>query len=296
MATMLIGYDVEVQDPLLGITRKFLKQMKKVHSDLDVPCTLFICGKTLEDNVEDFQSLLDDRRLFDIQQHTYSHKLLKTLVYRYEDGKIEIYKGGTLDEIREEVARTNELLRKHLGVRCIGITGPTGCYMGLIDRPDILSILHDLGIRFVRSYHMNIRDYLHWEPLPFDVQPFWYEPQGFPDMLEFPFQGFIDCSWLDSHGYDKREEYLNYVKVCIDYIIEKNLSWSYAQHDWSSITDGNRRRDSDGDTLQALSGIANRQDPGMKITRKIIEYALRKGVRIPAYNEYYQESLSNKRS
>jgi len=291
MATMIFGYDVEAQNISLDITKRFLKQARKIHCDLNAPCTMFICGKTLENNVEEFQSLQNESELFDFQQHTYSHKLLKTNVHVHEDGKVTIDRSGSLDEIQEEVNKTNALLMKHLSVKCIGLTAPTGCYMGLMDRPDILGVLHNLGIRFVRSYHLNKRDFEHWEPLPFEVQPFWYEPQGFPDILEFPFQGYMDCVWLDLHphtyGYDKREEYLNYVKVSIDYIIDHNLTWTYNQHDWSSITD----RHASG----IASGIAGKQDPEMKTTRKIIEYALKKGARIVSYREYYHELLKSRK-
>ncbi|GAH69512.1 unnamed protein product, partial [marine sediment metagenome] len=115
----------------------------------------------------------------------------------------------------------------------------------------------------------------HWKlsTMPFEIQPFWYEPQGFPDILEFPFQGYIDCVWRDIHGYDKTEEYLNLVKTEIDYIVEKDLSWSYAQHDWSSI----------------------KGDPKMIVTKTIIEYALEKGVNIISYSDYYKKMAKSNR-
>jgi len=277
MATLLIGYDVEVQDPKRWEeTRSFLKVAPQIHQDLKAPCTFFICGKTLENNVREFQKVRDKYGdLIDFQQHTYSHVLLKTDVQCHEDGRITIIKGGSLEQIEEEVSKTNELLKKFLGVNCTGLSAPTGCYMGLMDRPDILEILHKLGIRFIRSYHLHKEDFLHWKlsTMPFEIQPFWYEPQGFPDILEFPLQGYIDCVWKDIHGYDKTEEYLNLVKTEIDYIVEKNLSWSYAQHDWSSI----------------------KGDPKMIITKTIIEYALKKGVNIISYLDYYKKMAKNKR-
>ena len=133
-----------------------------------------------------------------------------------------------MEQIKEEVSKINELLKKFLGVNCTGLTAPTGCYMGLMDRPDI---------------------------------------------LEFPLQGYIDCVWRDIHGYDKTEEYLNLIKTEIDYIVEKDLSWSYAQHDWSSI----------------------KGDPKMIVTKTIIEYALEKGVNIISYSDYYKKMAKSNR-
>lgn len=56
-------------------------------------------------------------------------------------------KGGNLPQIEEEVEKTKELLKKYLNVECIGLRGPWGYYRGLSDRPDILEILYNLGIR-----------------------------------------------------------------------------------------------------------------------------------------------------
>lgn len=275
MATLLIGYDVEVQDPKGEETRSFLKIAPQIHLDLNAPCTFFACGKTLENNAREFQEVRDKYGdLIDFQQHTYSHRLLKTNVQQHEDGRITIARGGSSEQIEEEVSKTSNLLKNLLGVNCLGLTAPTGCYMGLMDRPDILEVLHRLGIRFTRTYHLHKEDFLHWKlsTMPFEIQPFWYEPQGFPDILEFPLQGYIDCVWKDIHGYNKTEEYLNLVKTGIDYIVEKDLSWSYAQHDWSSI----------------------KGDPKMAVTRATIEYALKKGVKIISYLDYYKEMESRR--
>ena len=49
-----------------------------------MPATLFVCGRTLVHNVEVLEPFVD-HPLFDIQQHTYSHTLLKD----------DHWKGGT---------------------------------------------------------------------------------------------------------------------------------------------------------------------------------------------------------
>lgn len=261
MATLLIGYDVERQGPDFSETKQFLKVAPKLHQELNAPCTFFVCGKTLEGNIEEFQEVKKNYSLIDFQQHTYSHILLKTVVMETEKGT-EVYKGGTLEQVEEEVRRTNELLKKYLDIDCIGLTGPYGYYRGLSDRPDILEVLHHLGIRFTRTYARNEKDY---QPVSFEVQPFWYQPQGFPDILEFPVCGWQDVYLRGKYGWENIERYLNYIKKDLDYIVAHNLTWCYAQHDWSSI----------------------REDPEMKMTRKFIEYALSKGVELISYKDYY---------
>ena len=275
MATLLIGYDVEQIKERGDETKLFLKAAPKLHKELGVPATFFVCGKTLEENRKDFQRVKHQcGTLIDFQQHTYSHIFIKTVfqedvVYSPEtEEKIVIQRGASKEKIYEEISKTSELLKKYLGVDCSGLTAPTGCSMGLIDRPDILRVLSESGIKFIRSFRLIRDDF----PTPFEIQPFWYEAQGFPEILEFPIQGFIDCAWKNTYGYGKTREYLNLVKKEIDYISENNLSWSYAQHDWSSI----------------------REDAEMDITRAIIEYALKRGIEIISYLDYY-ERMNRKR-
>ncbi len=269
MATFLIGYDVETQDPNSVATAQFLKVAAPLHRELNAPCTFFICGRTLENNIEAFQAVKAEYGdLFDFQQHTYSHVLLKTVFQENEHGKT-VFRGGTLGQIREQVERASELLKEHLDINCIGLTGPYGYYRGLSDRPDILEIIHELGIRFIRTYARNEHD---WQPLSLDIQPYWYEPQGFGDILECPIQGWQDCIMRGEIGWDNRAGYLAAVKENLDYIAEHNLAWGYAQHDWSSI----------------------REDPDMSITRGMIEYALDKGVEVKSYLEFYHETLRSK--
>jgi len=270
MATLLIGYDVETLDEKSGEeTRKFLKVASQLHRDLGVPATFFICGKTLEDNLGHFQAIKERYSdILDFQQHTYSHVLLKT-VCQERDSKVEVFKGGTLEQIKEEVARTNELLGKYLEVNCIGLTGPYGYYRGLSDRPDILEILYSLGIRFTRTYARNAND---WQPVKFEIQPFWYEPQGFPDILEFPIQGWQDCILRNRIGWSNTSGYLKEIKKGLDYISKKGLVWGYVQHDWSSI----------------------REDPEMRTTRNFMEYALKKDVKFYFYQAYYEKCKARK--
>ena len=266
MATLLIGYDVETQDINSEATKQFLKVAPQLHRELNAPCTFFICGRTLENNVEEFKKVKAEYGdLIDFQQHTYSHVLLKTVFQENEHGKT-LFRGGTLEQIREQVKRPIELLKENLAVDCIGLTGPYGYYRGLLDRPDILEIIHEFGIRFIRSYARNEYD---WQPLSFEIQPFWYEVQGFPDILECPVQGWQDCIMRGEIGWDNRDGYLNHIKQDLDYIAENDLVWGYAQHDWSSIRD----------------------DADMSITRGIIEHAHKIGVELKSYLQFYKDLL-----
>lgn len=273
MAYLLMGYDVEnYLDPYLKknlnweVTSRFLHKMRRVHEELNAPCTLFICGRLLEEKrIRKTLQDLAQSELFDLEQHTYSHQRLKAVI-QSEGERTILFDGSSLETIKEEIIRTNKLFEEKLGIRCEGICGPYGYYQGLMDRPDILDVLHKTGIRFTRT---SMRGKNHWEPLSIYIQPFTYEPQGFPDILEIPSQGWQDILYLRTHGWDKRKGLLEYNKKTVDQIAEKNLVWSACQHDWTSCE----------------------KDPEMSYTRALLEYARLRGVTVATHKSYYQRIM-----
>jgi len=261
MATLLIGYDVESGDT--KIVGNFLSKALEVHKAFNAPCTMFITGKTFKKNLSSFKQLFNEK-LVDLQQHTYSHKFLfKTVVMN--DGKNQqMFKAGSLWQIARDVRKAQNAF-KRAGVKCLGLTAPFCYYRGLMDRPDILKILHKNGIRFIRSYGRNEND---WQPVAMEVQPFFYKLQGFPDMLEFPIQGWQDGYWRNVNGWNNIAGYITYLKENIDYIVSKNLVWGYLQHDFTSL----------------------REDPDMKVMRELLNYAIKRGVKINSYKQEYEDS------
>lgn len=259
MATLLIGYDVESNES--EITGRFLELAWEVHTRYSAPCTFFLTGKTLEIlGAEAFQWFVN-HPLFDIQQHTYSHLLLKT-VYIDDGEKIQMVRGGTLEEIEEDVGRACKLLKDMLGIDCIGLTGPWGYYRGLCDRPDILEILHRLGIRFTRTWARNEKDF---QPTPLEIQPFWYVHSGFPDILECPVQGYQDIYWYWIYGEDI-DKYKAYLRQCLDEIKRRDWVLGYGAHDHTAL-----------------------KDKGLPQIEFLIEYALAIGIEIKSYKAFYEE-------
>ena len=302
MSTMLFGYDVEVCDPAEAeVTRQFLRIADRIHKETGAPCTLFVCGRTLENSPDAFRELQQDAR-YDFQSHMYAHSLIRPDVQWHEGrhvgdphlGRVSITRAASLEQVRAELARTKELLAEILGTQNLGLRAPTGSYMGLLDRPEVLDILWELGMRYVSSYHLHVQDFRHWKLAPVEpqdiIQPFWYGrvnqqrgyhladgesdlPSHLPDILEFPLLGAaIDCVWKDVYGYDAYDEYLKAVKLMIDVIARQNLVLTYVQHDRSSI----------------------RGDPTMAYTRAIIEYAQEKGVQLTTHTAYYRLLRTNR--
>jgi len=242
MATVLIGYDVEACAIGEGLaclgahgmgeavdrstTAKALRLIRRNHEEHDVSGTLFVCGRTLVHNVEALEPFVD-HPLFDIQQHTYSHTLLKD----------DHWKGGTflaspVVAIEQEVRQTSEALRRLLGVECTGLRTPHGYHLGLTDRPEMLAALHRCGIRFVSSWARNAEGV---NPTPLSVQPFWYGEQGFGDLLEIPFQHWLDGTWFEEFGIDRGVEFGAVLREAVDEIVAADLVYGVCFHDWAQI-------------------------------------------------------------
>lgn len=272
---LLIGYDVErlpgrvPGEKWVGrkvpedTTPRFLERIAEVHKDVGVPATIFMLGCNIEANLGGLEKCLASG-LFEIAQHTQDHYPLKTVLE--ETGSRVYLRGLDFNRIEEQIAKPVELLKKHLGVTCKGITAPYTYYRGLGDRPDILEIVARHGLVYTRSYGRNSLDYF---PLDWSVQPFFYDRQGFPEILEIPVQGWIDAQWRHDNGWDKQAEYLTYLKEVVDTHAERGIVWAHLQHDWTSLL----------------------CDSDLDWTRKFLEYAANK-FDTQTYYDYYKTKIT----
>ncbi len=261
---LCIGYDVESDNPVT--TKLFLEAMVPIHEELGVPCTLFIKGKTFLRNVDRIKALAGNK-LFDLQQHTFSHLIFKRIDQVIDGMHHPVGHDEPAKKIRKEIVKTNKIFQKHLKCRPTGLTTPYAFYKGLADRPDILAVLHDAGIRFVRSYGRNEQGF---NPVPLDVQPFFYDEQGFPDILECPVQGWQDCIWRDRFGWNAAWE--DEVGKALDHVAAHGSYLGLVQHDWSSI----------------------QEDVKMERTRAIIGHAITRGMEILHYKQLYEKMVKIK--
>ncbi|MBO1003967.1 polysaccharide deacetylase family protein [Pseudogracilibacillus auburnensis] len=265
MPKFLIGYDVESYD---DSTKAFLQAASKVHRDLESEATIFIVGKTLEKNASIAEEVLNLGDL-EFHQHTYSHVLLKTVVQENEEG-ITIFPSGSFDEVCEEIQKGQQVLKDILGVEGTGFTAPYNYYRGIGDRLDLLQVLRDNQIKFVRSAGRNERD---WQPVPFEWQPYFYEAQGYGEILECPIHGWQDCIAREKLGWENVTEYIKMVKKDIDHACANQLDFVYGSHDWSSI----------------------RHDPELEHIAELIMYAREKGMEVINYSQYYEQKLAEKK-
>jgi len=264
LRTLLIGYRVascEKTQP--GVVKEFLRAASALHRDMSLPCTVFIQGKTLEAHPDALLRFRDEcGNLVDFQQGTYAGLPLKTVCQENHQG-INVFRGLSPEHGRDSIARTTDLIETTLGVRPRGLSAPLGHYRGLADAPEVLEVLHECGIRFVRSWTRNAHD---WSPLAFETQPFMYDKQGFPEIMEIPGQGWPDDLLREMLGFGKPEAFVRHCCKDLDYVAVKELIWSFVANDWSVI----------------------RGDPEMRAQRAILEYAQKSGFAIATHRAHYE--------
>ncbi len=277
MATILVGYDTEtaaVGEALSLFTespnfplyakaldpetcREALELLTEVHADVGVPATLFVCGRTLLHALEPVRTA-QATGLFDVQQHTFSHVPFKEIVYSPEPGLVGTIPASPAPALAEELAFTSRLIRDHLGGECVGLRTPFGYYRGLRDRP-----VRGAGLRYVTSWGRNEENA---NPTPW-VQPFDYAEEGYPDILELPFQFWLDVVWFDRHGYDTGPAFLEALKGAVDEVAAADLVYGACFHDWVAVASDERR---------------------VGWIRGFLRYALDRGVEVTTYTDYWR--------
>ncbi len=282
MATILVGYDTETAAvgealslftespnfPLYALAldpdtcREALELLSEVHADVGVPATLFVCGRTLLHALEPVRAARDTG-LFDVQQHTFSHVPFKDIVYSPGPGLVGTIRASPPEALLEELVFTSRLLRDHLGVECVGLRTPFGYHRGLRDRPDLLEIVRAADLRYVTSWGRNEQNA---NPTPW-VQPFAYAEEGYPDILELPFQFWLDVVWFDQHGYDTGPALLQALEGAVDEIVDADLVYGACFHDWVALASDERR---------------------VGWLRSFLRYAVDKGVEVTTYTDYWR--------
>lgn len=274
MPKLLVGYDVEAfaigeglaqmgdhglahaVDP--ASTTAALEIIRRNHEEFEAPATLFICGRTLVHHVEDFEPFVD-HPLFDLQQHTYSHALVKQDSWRGG-----VFRASPPAALETELRTTSDALARYLDVECIGLRTPHGHHLGVSDAPDVLDVLERVGIRFVSSWGRNSEG---GNPTPLSVQPFWYSEQGHPEILEIPFQHWLDGFWFEEYGIDRGHEFAEVLRAGIDEIVTNDWVYGACFHDWTMLRYDER---------------------GTGWVRSMLQYASESDVEIMSYADFHR--------
>jgi len=271
--TILFGIDVETasEDAVA-----FAERGQELFHELNVPVTWYLTGRTLERYPDVFRAI-DGDDLIELQAHTYSHVLLKTVLIRIPEGKTihgstdwYMERGSSLETIESDLGRCQAVFQNVLGRRANAMTGPWCYYRGLGDRPDLLEMVHRHGFNVLRTFG---RDEDDGQPVPLEWQPFFYKAQGFPAVLEIMVHGYQDdFYWSAFTGEKDPRKYVEHLKSFADKAAKEDLTWSLCSHDHRCATE---------------EGFQNKA----QWYRAVIGHALRLGVRFLPVTQYYNEKI-----
>ena len=274
--TVLFGIAVE---SACEDTVGFVEFAEPLFTDLQCHVTWFLTGQTLEKYPDLFRRV-EKNPYIDLQSHTYAHILLKTVIWKLPKGvpfgsfRDWVYKrGASVDEMDADLERCQGVFQDVLGRKAVALTSPWGYYRGLMDRPDMLELCDKHGFKVIRTFSRNEQD---GEPIPFEWQPFFYEPQGFGHILETMIHGFQDdYAWRYVTRPAEGASYGEYLKTCVDRVAGEDLVWGVCSHD------------------HGCADPARAQEKGAWY-RGLVEYAMDKGCRFFTSRQFYEEMLARK--
>ncbi len=159
-----------------------IRAVAEVHLERGAPATFFIVARLLRAATSEIVEILD-HPTFEIASHSYTHPDIKSFLH--DD-----------DRLRHEVVDSKKVIEDAFGRAVVGFTTPGGYEDGYMDQPRFLELLREAGYRYVRSVacgpHFSMPAPLH--------QPFWYDEEGCPDLLEIPSHAWHDNVLTGQHG------------------------------------------------------------------------------------------------
>ena len=245
-----------------------------VLKDLQAPGSFFLVGQLLARAGGRYAGLLAGNSRFDVGNHTYNH----WKIWRPD-------REQPMDRFRRELGQTAELIEEHFGSTPQGFTAPGCFHRGLLGRADQLQVLWGEGYRYITTDGQPDPEVQTNSPAPF-TQPYWYESDGFGDLLEVPLTGW-HCNMLFNSGGqnddwqpapglpDARvverpartpEEGFEIRRAELQYAIEHRLVYSPCMHPWSIY----------------------RADPQMEHLRRLIRLALDRQMPIVNCRDVYE--------
>lgn len=176
MTHYIFAYDLEHADLCL----KAAPVLVRWHERYEVPATFFLLGRVLEQRGKELRAILGDSPLFDLQSHTYSHRMLR-------DNRMH-GPGVPLEEVRREVALGKQWVEETFQRPCIGTRPGCGFFRGMQGEPERLAIFVECGMKYISADLRGPAD-----SIPSGLQQaYWYDEEGFPQLLELPGHGWHD--------------------------------------------------------------------------------------------------------
>ena len=176
MTHYIAAYDTESPACLEGVRR-----IVEIHERYQIPATFFFVAGLLDNQRNEYLSLLKDHPFFEIACHSYTHMPIVDAPRFCE--------AGPKERFPYEIVESKQRIEETFGCEVIGFRPPCSGPDGVLCAPEVLSLLQQAGYRYVSSFAWGPDCSL---PAPL-LAPFTYAPQGYPNLWEIP-----ACGWHEN--------------------------------------------------------------------------------------------------
>ncbi len=268
MTVYAASYDLENMELCVPAAQELVR----IHRKYSAPATFFCVGRVVEQRGEELRRIFDDDPLFDIQSHTYSHRMLRDHIIHGPAIPVE--------EMWTEIGKAADIIERVFGRRPIGTRSGCGFKEGMQGEPERLRIIVECGMKYISTH---LRGPMETIPAPL-TQPYTYADDGFPQLWELPAHGWHDNVLKGFSGHPtmfppiypfalppgpvrNAQEDFEAAKPWIDYAVEQNLTFvGLCYHPWSLY----------------------RLDPQCKTIDLLLGYLHARGVKVVSYTELYE--------
>ena len=176
MTVYACAYDLENEDLCVPAATK----LAEIHRKHGCPATFFCVGRVVEKRAAELRAVFADDPLFDLQSHTYAHRMLRD----------HIVHGPAIpvDEMWVEIGKAADVLAEEFGRRPIGTRSGCGFEFGMQGEPERLRIIAECGMEYISTHLRGPKETI---PAPL-TQPYTYADDGFPALWELPAHGWHD--------------------------------------------------------------------------------------------------------
>jgi peptidoglycan/xylan/chitin deacetylase (PgdA/CDA1 family) len=221
-------------------TKKYAVEAARRVKARDGKLHFFAVGRVLEQpNVEWLKEIAQSGH--PIGNHTYDHVNVKAkkpeeIQFRFSRSPWLIEGKSPSAVIRENIRVTSAALKTRIGVDAAGFRTPGGFNNGLSDRPDVQSMLQELGFSWVSSEYpahllgepgrqpgSKVYDSIVQAQRP--AQPFVY-PKG---LIEVPMSPISDISAFRG-GKWKLDWFLEALRLALDWVIAERATFDFLGH------------------------------------------------------------------
>ncbi|MFC2099023.1 polysaccharide deacetylase family protein [Bacteroidota bacterium] len=235
--------------------RDYIYRISSIADGYDANLQFFVQGNTFEipEDTAVFKDISQKGHAIDSHMY-YHHGLINT----------------PIEDIKAQLIMTKNTIEEKCNTVNVGLRGPGGYRNALHGREDVQKAILEVGIKWVSTQFQyppddrdNDRNWINMIP---EHQPFYYKT----GLLEIPFCAHQDRSFFDvDMGGSPRpvDEWIGYLKACVDLAYEQNLFLSLTVHPSTSF----------------------KHDPKARYVKELMEYCRKRpDILVCTYSDMYR--------